>query len=43
MATGQVGSVVEDVIPLSHATEALERSRGGRTRGKLVLEVRPPD
>ncbi|MBI5489131.1 MAG: NADP-dependent oxidoreductase [Deltaproteobacteria bacterium] len=31
--------VVSEVLPLAHARRALELSRGGQVRGKLVLEI----
>jgi len=37
---GHVRSVVENIYPLSDAAAALGKSRSGRTRGKLVLQVR---
>jgi NADPH:quinone reductase-like Zn-dependent oxidoreductase len=40
-AAGKVRSVIEYAHPLQDAGAALDKSRSGRTRGKLVLEVVP--
>lgn len=37
---GIIHPVIADVIPLANAREAFERGATGRTRGKLVLQVR---
>ena len=37
--SGELKAVVETVMPLSEASEAQELSRGGHTRGKIVLRV----
>jgi NADPH:quinone reductase-like Zn-dependent oxidoreductase len=37
--SGELKAVVETVMPLSEASEAQEMSRGGHTRGKIVLRV----
>jgi NADPH:quinone reductase-like Zn-dependent oxidoreductase len=37
--TGKVKTFVEKVLPLSEAKEALQLSKQGRTRGKIVLTV----
>lgn len=38
--TQQVEPIVETVLPLSQAAEAHQLSQSGRTRGKIVLQVR---
>jgi len=40
MSAGRVRSVIDSVYPLSAARAAHEKSRSGRSRGKLVLQVR---
>jgi NADPH:quinone reductase-like Zn-dependent oxidoreductase len=40
MATGHIRSVVEDTYPLENAGDALEKSRRGHARAKLVLKIR---
>lgn len=40
MSTGHIRSMVEDTYPLEDAGDALQKSRSGRTRGKLVLQIR---
>lgn len=37
--TGQIVVDIDEVMPLSDAAKAMERSREGRTRGKLVLDA----
>jgi NADPH:quinone reductase-like Zn-dependent oxidoreductase len=39
LATGQLQVFIERSFPLAAALEALQRSRSGRVRGKLVIEV----
>jgi NADPH:quinone reductase-like Zn-dependent oxidoreductase len=41
MSAGKVRSVIDSVYPLSEVRAAHERSRSWRSRGKLVLQVRP--
>jgi NADPH:quinone reductase-like Zn-dependent oxidoreductase len=36
---GEFKPVVENVFPLSQANKALELSKAGHTRGKIVLRV----
>ncbi|MEO8606556.1 MAG: NADP-dependent oxidoreductase [Chloroflexota bacterium] len=36
---GQVRPLISQVLPLSQASEAYERKKGGRTPGKIVLQV----
>nr|WP_225938806.1 NADP-dependent oxidoreductase [Kovacikia minuta] len=40
MDAGQVKSIVETVLPLSQVVEAHHLSQSGRTRGKIVLQVK---
>jgi len=39
IANGEIKVIVEKVLPLSRATEALEMSRRGHVHGKIVLAV----
>lgn len=39
MATGAVRSVIDSTFPLAETQQAFERSRTGRARGKIVIEV----
>lgn len=41
IAEGRVRSVIDSVYPLADARAALEKSRSFRSRGKLVLSVKP--
>ena len=41
MVAGKVRNVIDSVYPLSEVRAAHERSRSWRSRGKLVLQVRP--
>lgn len=40
MSAGKIRSVIDSVYPLSAVQAAHEKSRSGRSRGKLVLQVR---
>ena len=40
LETGKVKPVIDRVFPREQAAEAHQASESGRTRGKLVLEVR---
>jgi cytosine/adenosine deaminase-related metal-dependent hydrolase len=42
VARGLVRPVVDDVLPLERANEALERLEHGRVQGRLVLRVHKP-
>jgi NADPH:quinone reductase-like Zn-dependent oxidoreductase len=37
---GKLKVVVEEVFPLAHAAAALEKSKRGKTRGKIVISIR---
>jgi NADPH:quinone reductase-like Zn-dependent oxidoreductase len=37
---GQVKPIIETVLPLSQAAEAHKLSQSGRTKGKIVFQVR---
>jgi NADPH:quinone reductase-like Zn-dependent oxidoreductase len=39
IANGEINVMVEKILPLFHAPEALEMSRCGHVRGKIVLTI----
>ena len=39
MAGGQVRSIIDSTYPLAQAQQAYDRSRTGRARGKIVIEI----